>query len=179
MRLIYVRHGQTDWNLRRKIQGTTDIPLNETGIAQAKEMHEKLKGEKIDVIISSTLKRAVKTAQIIKGDREIPILYDGRIVERRFGDLEGTDFDNLFFPGLNDMDAERFDNGIETLKQLTKRVFAALEDIAEKYHDKTVLFVSHGGVSVAVYCYFNGITTGIIDTKNIISKNCVPVVYEK
>lgn len=58
MKLLLTRHGQTDWNIALKIQGTTDIELNETGIKQAEETREKLKSENIDVIITSPLKRA-------------------------------------------------------------------------------------------------------------------------
>ena len=64
--MIYiVRHGQTDWNVEGRNQGRTDIELNETGIKQAEEIAKKLEGKKFDMVFSSPLKRAYKTAQII------------------------------------------------------------------------------------------------------------------
>lgn len=89
MRLLLTRHGQTDWNVKGKIQGLTDIELNETGIKQAEDTREKLLNENIDVIISSPLKRARKTAEIIAKGRNIPLLIDPRITERCFGKFEG------------------------------------------------------------------------------------------
>ena len=65
MTIILVRHGQTDWNLKKLMQGRTDIPLNETGRVQALEVKEKLKNERIDICFSSPLSRTLTTAKII------------------------------------------------------------------------------------------------------------------
>ena len=89
MKILITRHGQTDWNLQKKVQGRADIPLNENGKNEAKEIHEKLKDEKIDLIISSPLNRARETSELIRGNREIPIILDERIIERSFGINEG------------------------------------------------------------------------------------------
>ncbi len=89
MKLLLTRHGQTDWNVAGKVQGTTDIELNETGKKQAKKTGEKLLDYNIDVIIASPLKRAKRTAEIIRGNRNIPILLDEGIKERCFGEFEG------------------------------------------------------------------------------------------
>ena len=78
--MIYiVRHGQTDWNVEGIYQGRIDIPLNKTGIEQAKKTKEELKGIKFDKVFSSPLKRAIETAQIICNN---PIIKDDRIIER-------------------------------------------------------------------------------------------------
>ncbi len=85
--MIYiVRHGQTDWNVEGIYQGRIDIPLNKTGIEQAKRTREKLRGIKFDKVFSSPLKRAFETAQIICDN---PIIKDDRIIERCNGELEG------------------------------------------------------------------------------------------
>lgn len=89
MRLLLTRHGQTDWNVLGKIQGQTDIELNEIGIKQAEATREKIANQKIDVIISSPQKRAKKTAEIIAKGRNIPIIIDKEIEERNFGKFEG------------------------------------------------------------------------------------------
>ena len=106
MKLLLTRHGQTDWNVAGKIQGITDIELNETGVKQAEATREKLLNQNIDVIISSPLKRARKTAEIIKGERNIPLIIDNGLKERCFGKLEGKtreefDFDEIWNYKLN------------------------------------------------------------------------------
>ena len=87
--LTLVRHGETDWNRDRRIQGSTDIPLNETGRAQAKAAAAGLRG---DIIVASDLSRARETAEIIAAELELPAprLYPG-LRERAYGDAEGVD----------------------------------------------------------------------------------------
>lgn len=96
MEILLVRHGQTEWNLLKKVQGKADVELNEQGIKQAEETRNSLKNEKIDLILCSPLKRAMQTAEIIKQGRNIKMIIDERISERDFGEFEGmpnTDFD--------------------------------------------------------------------------------------
>lgn len=69
MKILVVRHGLTDWNVERRIQGRTDVPLNQEGIKQAYVAKEKLKEEKIDLMVSSPLKRAKQTAEIINSEK--------------------------------------------------------------------------------------------------------------
>lgn len=76
MKIYFVRHGQTEWNLKKRIQGRADKPLNEQGKQQAIETRQNLISKDIDLIICSPLLRAVETAEIINKDRNIPILYD-------------------------------------------------------------------------------------------------------
>lgn len=85
MKLYVIRHGQTDWNVAGKCQGMSDIELNETGIEQAKKVKEQIKKYNINLIISSPLKRAKKTAEIINEAINCPIEYDNRVIERGFG----------------------------------------------------------------------------------------------
>ena len=78
--VIYViRHGETDWNTKHWLQGTTDIPLNRNGIEVAEITSEALKGIPFDVIFSSPLKRAYQTAEIMKRERQIPLIVDERL----------------------------------------------------------------------------------------------------
>ena len=90
-RIFVVRHGQTDWNLAGRLQGSSDIPLNETGRAQARDaaagLWPALEGS--PVVVSSTLARASQTARIIVGDREAELHADARLGERRYGPWEG------------------------------------------------------------------------------------------
>ena len=96
MEILLTRHGQTEWNFLKKVQGKADIKLNEKGIEQAQNVKDKLKNEKIDLILCSPLIRAVETANIINESRNIPILIEEKLSERDFGEFEGmpnTEFD--------------------------------------------------------------------------------------
>ena len=89
MKIYITRHGQTEWNALGKLQGRKDIELNEVGRKQAEMTRDKLKNEKVDLIISSSLKRAKQTAEIINKEFNVDILEDERLVERGYGDFEG------------------------------------------------------------------------------------------
>lgn len=89
MKIYYVRHGQTDFNLTKKMQGGgTEKDLNETGIIQANKTSEILKNAKYDVIICSPMNRAKQTAEIINKDKNIPIIIDERMRERKLENLK-------------------------------------------------------------------------------------------
>ena len=96
MKVMLIRHGETDWNKANKVQGgNTDLPLNENGIVQAEKTAERLKNEKIDEIYASPMKRALQTAEIIGKYHKIKIKSDKRLWERYYGDLEGTSYSQL------------------------------------------------------------------------------------
>ncbi len=78
MKITFVRHGETDWNKAGRIMGQTDLPLNETGLKQAEEIAQELKGE-FDVIFTSSKKRALQTASRIKERLTIPIVVSDLI----------------------------------------------------------------------------------------------------
>ena len=86
MKIYIIRHGQTNWNKKGIIQGQKDIELNETGIKQAEKQIKTFNEKNIDLIISSTLKRASLTAQTISREKETKIIYDDKLKERCFGE---------------------------------------------------------------------------------------------
>jgi hypothetical protein len=86
---IFVRHGQTDWNKVGRIQGDTDIPLNLTGLAQARGAAQLIDGVQVDLIVSSPLRRAVATAHILADATTCPVVIDEGLKERSFGAYEG------------------------------------------------------------------------------------------
>ncbi len=88
MVIYLIRHGETDWNTKRLLQGATDIPLNQNGIEVAQLTAEGLCDVVFDVIFTSPLKRARQTAEIIRGERRIPIIPDERLREIAFGPFE-------------------------------------------------------------------------------------------
>lgn len=178
MKLLLTRHGQTDWNVAGKIQGTTDIELNETGIEQAKATGEKLLDYNIDIIIASPLKRAKKTAEIIRGNRNIEILLDDGLKERAFGEFEGKtreefDFDEIWNYKLN----KKYENA-ESTRELFERVQGFLNKIQKEYKDKTVLLVTHGGVTVPIRAMLEEIPEGMEVLKGLGIDNCEVKEYD-
>lgn len=95
MRVYFARHGQTLWNKRRKLQGQKDIMLTDRGREQARESAEGMKEIPFDCVYTSPLKRAVETAQILRGDRQIPLIRDERLKELSFGVIEGRNLDKI------------------------------------------------------------------------------------
>lgn len=172
MKIYYVRHGQTDWNLARKMQGgETERELNETGIEQAKESKKLLEGVKYDLIIRSPMKRAEQTANIINGNREVPIIVDERIRERILGELEGNPITEETENKIWDYNLNYEIKAGENLHQFEKRILNFLEEIKQKYADKTILIVAHGGVAKVIKAHLYGMPSSK-KLSEIGMKNC-------
>ena len=88
-RFLFLRHGETDWNLQGRFQGHSDIPLNATGLVQARDAAAKLKSQTVHRIVSSPLVRALKTAAIVAEHIGLPIYVDSQFSERSFGSFDG------------------------------------------------------------------------------------------
>lgn len=143
MKIKFVRHGETDLNSPiRRIQGISDYDLNANGIKQAKNIRNKLAKEDFDVIISSPLKRAKHTAEIINELRNLDLILDDRIIERNYGQLEGAVFKKDYC-NLN-YDFESI--GGESMEKYKARLKDFISEIKKQYYDKKVLVVSHNGV---------------------------------
>ena len=142
MRIALVRHGETDWNLQGLVQGTTDIPLNDTGRAQAAEAAERLALVPWDRVITSTLSRANETGAIIAERLGLPApeTHPG-LVERRGGVAEGRLFREygVAFPGDTPVD------GRETRDEVAARMVPAVLEIAAAHPGESIVIVSHGG----------------------------------
>ena len=178
MKIYFVRHGQTDWNIQHRLQGSADIPLNKTGINQAKILKEKINNLDIDFIISSPLKRALDTANIINSDKHLPLSIDSALIERSFGVLEGVngnDYDKYLFW---DYEKNYEYKNVEKVQDFLKRVATFLDNLYAKYPDKNILLVSHNGVNIAASCYFNGFPSNK-DLLSIKLDNCNYEIYEK
>lgn len=178
MKVLLTRHGQTDWNVLGKIQGITDIELNETGIKQAQETGKKLLNYDIDYIISSPLKRAKRTAEIIGQGRNIPIIVDDGLKERAFGEFEGKtrkefNFDEIWNYKLN----KQYEKA-ENIGKLFERVNGFLDKLKQDYRDKTVLLVTHGGVCVPIRAYFEGVPKDMEVLRGLGLENCEIKEYE-
>ena len=157
--ILLVRHGETDWNLARRIQGHSDRPLNETGREQARELADALASEPIDAVYSSDLARAHETARIVAERRGLEVTAIPDLRERDFGTWEGLTGDEIFerFPGAK---TGTWGDG-ETREELAVRVLASLQRIAHTHPQGRVLVVSHGGPLrvVLTRCGIDGIGT--------------------
>jgi probable phosphoglycerate mutase len=139
--LAFVRHGQTDWNRDDKLQGSTDIPLNETGRVQAHEAAAALARAGVwHAVVSSPLQRARETARIIAADLglELGPSYPD-LVERDYGALEGTSSSAAVAAH-----PQRDYPGAETLDDVAARGRRAVDAIADAYGDQQVVVVAHG-----------------------------------
>jgi len=160
MNLLLIRHGQTDWNIARRFQGHSNVPLNEFGRKQAAALADRLSAQQVDALYSSDLERAIETAKMIvhlSGCK--PDLHsDLRLREINFGDWEGLSYNEIKekYPEAllvreNDVYKNAPPNG-ETLEQLTMRVQSMLDELYLKHKDQTVIIVAHGGVLQILLC---------------------------
>ena len=172
MKIYYVRHGQTDWNLTRKMQGGgTEKELNETGINQANETRKELENVKYDIIICSPMYRAKQTAEIINKDKNVKTIIDERIRERKLGKLEGHEITDEIEKQIWDYNLNYQIPEGENLHDFEKRILCFLEDIKKKYSDKTVLIVAHGGVAKVIKAHLYGMPKSKL-LSDISTKNC-------
>jgi alpha-ribazole phosphatase/probable phosphoglycerate mutase len=155
--ILFARHGETDWNVQRRVQGHSDTPLNETGRAQARVLADELAEESIDAVYSSDLLRAHETARIVAEPRGLNVTATRDLRERDFGTWEGLTDDEIFarYP---EAASSRWGDG-ETKEEMAQRVFDALQRIADAHAGGRVLVVSHGGPLRAVLgrCGVDGI----------------------
>jgi probable phosphoglycerate mutase len=157
MKIYFVRHGQTDWNIQRKVQGTTDIPLNENGIRQAQELCNNLEERNFsfEKIYTSYQARAVKTAQIVDDHFHTGYEIVQGLEEMNLGLFEGHTWDEILAMYAEEhklwMSNKRYNktpNG-ESYQMVMERLFKALDHILgqrDTSSDKNILIVSHGAV---------------------------------
>jgi probable phosphoglycerate mutase len=169
--IVLVRHGETDWNVEKRMQGHIDIPLNSVGLKQAAALGQALAGESFDAVFASDLQRAIQTAQVIAVPRDLPIQQDAGLRERCFGAFEGLrpqDIEVQYPQGYahwRSLDVTaRFPAGervAETLQEFYDRVGDALTRIAASGHYRKIAIVAHGGVLDCIYRHANGIALNI------------------
>ena len=154
MDIYVIRHGETDWNAQRKLQGQEDIPLNEKGRRLAAVTAEAMKDIPFAAAYSSPLIRAMETARMILGDRDISIVQDARLMEIGFGIFEGEEMKrenprlqgNGFMNFFTAPDQYIAPEGGETFQQVCDRTTQFLKELAarEDLEGKNVLVASHG-----------------------------------
>lgn len=165
--LIYLmRHGETNWNKERRLQGQSDIPLNGFGIELAEKTAEAMKNLAIDRAFSSPLIRALETAKIVVGDRKILLETDERLKEINFGESEGIGFEQAREKEENPLHAffyhpEKYvpTGGAESFQQVAERSESFLEEKIYPLEGKceSVLIVAHGAFNRSILNKVEGI----------------------
>lgn len=169
MEIALVRHGQTDYNRDERLQGSSDIPLNETGIEQALEAARLLADESWDGVASSPLLRASVTADIIAAELGLDIV--GRyssLVERAYGEAEGLTKEEA---------VERFGDdwpGQESFDDLQRRAIAAIDEVASANPVDALVIVAHGTLIRAFADHVTGIETDTPDNAHSVRFSGVP-----
>jgi probable phosphoglycerate mutase len=143
LRLYLARHGQTDWNLEGRLQGSSDIPLNRRGQQQAALLAERLSGIDLDAVYSSELQRSRETARVVRGSA--PVTSIAGLNERRLGAFEGQLGSPDYSRRSRDPD-DTLDGG-ESLSQFFTRVKTTLTDILARHRSGAILIVGHGGTN--------------------------------
>ncbi len=148
-RLILIRHGETDWNVEGRYQGQADPPLNARGLEQARKLAAELSEVGIEIIYSSPLRRAWQTAEVIARALGVPLHPEPRLMEIHQGDWEGrlraeiaARYPDLFRRWLSEP-WEVTPPGGEHLRDVQRRVYAAVDDILARHRGQTVALVTH------------------------------------
>jgi broad specificity phosphatase PhoE len=150
-RVYIVRHGETEWNAQGRIQGHTDIYLSEKGREQARAVARRLAEVPFDAAYSSDLSRTRETAQIVLGERNIPLHSTPQLREYNKGVFEGLTVHeySLRYPELYQAslvnDPDFAPDGGETIRQTTARMAQFVAQLRERHLDDTILIVGHGG----------------------------------
>lgn len=169
IQVILVRHGETDWNKSRRIQGSnSDTPLNERGRAQAKALALRLKQEEIEAIYSSPLRRALHTAQAIACQHQLEVQIEPSLREINVGKLEGVEISSLgkrLDELLTLQGQDKRQAGVEkdlwnklqhiggeSLTELQQRAWGTLQHIVSQHSDGMIAIVSHYFTILTIIC---------------------------
>lgn len=158
VKVILIRHGETDWNTKQIFRGRKDIPLNEVGLAQAKAVGISLKDIQIDAVYSSPLGRAHETAKIMAESRSLEIELEEGFIDIDFGKWQGTPheevqekYKNLYERWLTKPQMVTFPEG-ESLEDVSTRSMKALEKIIKNHPGETLVIVSHRVLNKVLLC---------------------------
>ena len=172
-----MRHGKTDWNAQYRLQGGTDIPLNEEGREMAREAAKRYKDIPIDVCYVSPLQRAKETAELFLEGRNVPMIVDDRLREMSFGIYEGTDHvyekpDCPMYTMFKDPINYVAQGGAESFEALFARTGEFLKEVAEPLvkEGKNVLIVGHGAMNTSIINRYRNIP--LQNFWDTLCKNC-------
>ncbi|WP_164984901.1 histidine phosphatase family protein [Ammoniphilus sp. CFH 90114] len=163
-----IRHGETDWNKWKKLQGHTDIPLNKQGVIQADQVAKRLSTLPLQLICSSDLLRARQTAeQVSRYHINVPFIQVHDFRERNYGQWEGLDYEEIRknYPDYEPGQHVGGKYGIETLEAMQDRAVNKLKDLSQRYPNSHIAVISHGGLINALLLLFSDGTFGTGKTK--------------
>ena len=164
MKLYVIRHGETEQG-KNKIIANVKEPLNATGINQAIKVGKDIQKLDIDVVYCSPMERTKHTLKLFNLDKDIPVIIDNRIIERNMGKYENMPFEDFNWDILWDYNSDLKYTECESMKSVYKRVSEFINDIKSN-NDKNVLLVTHGGISRAIYWFFNGVDKSLFECEN-------------
>lgn len=165
MNLYVIRHGETDMG-KNKIIATESEPLNKNGIHQAIKLGKELKDLDIDEIYCSPIERAKHTLKLFDLDKNIPIIIDERLKERDMEIYEKVSFDDLDWKEFWGYNSELKYPELESMKSVYERICNFLDELKLTNNNTNILLVTHGGVSRAIYWYFNGFDNSLFTCEN-------------
>ncbi|MBI4176438.1 MAG: histidine phosphatase family protein [Candidatus Aenigmarchaeota archaeon] len=160
MKVFLIRHGESDWNEHRRVQGALDAPvLSRKGVKESERLKERMKSEKVDVVYSSPLRRSLQTAKIAFPRKKI--LVNKNLIERYYGKLEGKYWKDIERDHPAIFRAyywERDLSGVkgEPLQRLQGRSVKAFNEIIRKHHGENIAVVCHGAVIKAIIAHLLG-----------------------
>lgn len=161
-KLIFVRHGEAEGNIKRHFHGFYNSSLTENGREQIKRASARLQSTPIDAIYSSDLARAFETAQEIAKDRKLKVQIDERFREINGGLWEDVPWDDLpvrfaesYAHWLNEPYRLQMPDG-ESMAEFSRRLTKATQELAQKHDGQTVCIATHGTAIRVLVCYFNG-----------------------
>jgi len=171
---LFLRHGQTDFNLNRRFQGSIDVPLNASGLAQAQAAAQRLAGLRPTRIVASPANRVLKTASFVVELTGVPMHIDTDLMEMHVGSFEGQDIaaikkahglaEEASFIDILPDDAEKWD-------EFSSRVCRAVTRWVERHPEDLTLIVAHGLVFRALTAHLAG--------RQLSSQNAVPHIFER
>ena len=159
--IIFVRHGETDYNIQRRLAGWSDVPLNKTGVNQAKTLASHLFNIHFDIIESSDLIRCLNFSKIISRETGIKITKQPLLRERDFGDHEGKTLQELGMPfeSYEDMVRHFFECNChrgQTVIEYGRQMHNFLDEISLKYSERRIIASTHGGAIMTALCTLFG-----------------------
>ncbi|WCM87654.1 histidine phosphatase family protein [Acidovorax sp. NCPPB 3576] len=156
-RIIAIRHGETAWNVDTRIQGHLDIPLNHTGLWQARRVGDALATEPVAAIYASDLQRAHATAKAVADATGAPLIAEPGLRERSFGQLQGRTFAEIETEMPEEArrwrqrDPHFVPEGGESLIVFRERILGVTHQLAQRHPGELVVLVAHGGVMDVLY----------------------------
>ena len=175
MNVYVIRHGETNMG-KNNIIATEDEPLNEAGIIQAIKVGKEIRKLNINKVYCSPIQRAKDTLKLFELNTNIPVIIENRIKERSMGKYEKVSFEDLKWDEFWNYNSDKLYPELETMKSVYERISELLNELKSSNSNDNILLVTHGGISRAIYWYFNGIPEN--GNSSDINENCKIYSYE-